>query len=196
MQGDVQDPRMKMMLARFDKDQDGKVSQEEWITAHQELFGQMDKNGDGTLSTDELAAAPMMRGQGGGEGPAMSGELLKGIMTRFDKDGDGALSKEEAPERMAALFDRLDTNGDGKLTAEELTAAGGRPGLQRKLPGGDAPQGAPGEGGLEGFKRLRQMDKNGDGEFTADEIPAELMQRLDKNGDGKVTKDELQGLRR
>ena len=29
--------------------------------------------------------------------------------------GDGAISREEAPEYMSNFFDRVDTNGDGKI---------------------------------------------------------------------------------
>lgn len=43
-----------------------------------------------------------------------------------DKNGDGALTREEAEaaglSRVLEHFDRLDTNGDGKLTQDELRA--------------------------------------------------------------------------
>ncbi len=41
---------------------------------------------------------------------------------QLDTDGDGKLSKEEAPERMQQIFDRIDTNGDGFADAEEFAA--------------------------------------------------------------------------
>lgn len=40
----------------------------------------------------------------------------------LDTDGDGKVSREEAPERLRNIFDRLDTNGDGWLDAEEAAA--------------------------------------------------------------------------
>jgi collagen type III alpha len=40
-----------------------------------------------------------------------------------DADGDGKLSKEEAPERMRENFDRIDADKDGSVSKEELTAA-------------------------------------------------------------------------
>ncbi|MEW4488078.1 hypothetical protein AB1L42_08350 [Thalassoglobus sp. JC818] len=65
----------------------------------------------------------------GGEGPGRGFNPMQGFIDRFDTDKDGAISKSEAPERMAEGFDRLDANGDGKLTAEEFEAlAGGRRG--------------------------------------------------------------------
>jgi hypothetical protein len=36
-----------------------------------------------------------------------------------DKDGDGKVSLEEAPEMVQSWFDRIDTNGDGFVDAAE-----------------------------------------------------------------------------
>ncbi len=48
-------------------------------------------------------------------------DIIKG----WDKDGDGAVSKEEwvAAGRPAERFDAVDANKDGKVTAAELEAA-------------------------------------------------------------------------
>jgi Ca2+-binding EF-hand superfamily protein len=47
------------------------------------------------------------------------------IIKQWDKDGDGAVSKDEwvAAGRPAERFDVVDANKDGKITAEELAAA-------------------------------------------------------------------------
>jgi Ca2+-binding EF-hand superfamily protein len=47
------------------------------------------------------------------------------IIKNWDKDGDGAVSKDEwvAAGRPAERFDAVDANKDGKVTAEELAAA-------------------------------------------------------------------------
>jgi Ca2+-binding EF-hand superfamily protein len=47
------------------------------------------------------------------------------IIKNWDKDGDGAVSKDEwiAAGRPAERFDVVDANKDGKVTAEELAAA-------------------------------------------------------------------------
>src|SRR5690606_2432009 len=41
----------------------------------------------------------------------------------LDKDSDGKISREEAPEGMRARFDQIDSDGDGQLTSEELSSA-------------------------------------------------------------------------
>jgi len=41
----------------------------------------------------------------------------------LDTDGDGKVSKDEAPEQMRAFFDRIDGNGDGFIDKAEADAA-------------------------------------------------------------------------
>ena len=45
---------------------------------------------------------------------------LEETFGRMDRDKDGAISKEEAPDRLKQNFDRVDANKDGKVTLEEL----------------------------------------------------------------------------
>jgi collagen type III alpha len=40
----------------------------------------------------------------------------------MDDDGDGRLSREEAPERMGPMFERMDANGDGLIDRKEIEA--------------------------------------------------------------------------
>ncbi|WP_299465571.1 HlyD family efflux transporter periplasmic adaptor subunit [uncultured Gimesia sp.] len=68
-------------------------------------------------------AAEKKKPAGGGGDPAA-------FLKRLDKDADGKVSKEEAPERMQEIFDTLDANKDGFLDAEELK--------NRKPPSGGA----------------------------------------------------------
>ena len=43
-------------------------------------------------------------------------------MLQNDTDGDGKISKAEAPERMQGFFDNLDSDGDGFVTQTEMEA--------------------------------------------------------------------------
>ncbi|HID74679.1 MAG TPA: hypothetical protein EYP56_01635, partial [Planctomycetaceae bacterium] len=50
----------------------------------------------------------------------------RGLLARLkqaDRDGDGKISKEEAPEPLKQRFDRLDKDGNGLLDADELKQA-------------------------------------------------------------------------
>ncbi len=92
-------------------------------------FKSVDTNGDGTLSTAELAAA---------EGKVQQRRIAQrraqheAGFTRLDTNKDGALSKAEfmaaaptasaAAPNGAALVTRLDANKDGRVTADEYRA--------------------------------------------------------------------------
>lgn len=56
-------------------------------------------------------------GSGGGGGGGRGFDPFQN-----DADGDGKLSREEAPERMRENFDEIDTNQDGFIDKDELEA--------------------------------------------------------------------------
>jgi HlyD family secretion protein len=73
-------------------------------------------------------AAPGGISGGPGRGPRGPGGGFD--LMSSDKDGDGKISKAEAPEFMQTFFDRVDTSGDGMLDKAEMDA------MRRKGPGG------------------------------------------------------------
>lgn len=104
----------------LDRDDSGKLSKEELGTNFGGLLETGDTDKDGSLSLDEFVKAKESKADAqrpGREGdrPARGADL--------DKDGDGKISKEEAPERLKAAFDELDADKDGLLSQEELQAA-------------------------------------------------------------------------
>jgi Ca2+-binding EF-hand superfamily protein len=136
------------------------------------------------LVAGECAAQDEKKPQRPGQGPPDFNFLLE----RFDKNKDGLLDKDEAPERMAQMFERLDLNKDGKLSREEMEKA--REALARFRP--DAPANPMGTAGT-GEPLFRIIDANGDGKLTKEEFQAaaEKLRRLDKNGDGAIDREEL-----
>ena len=48
------------------------------------------------------------------------------LMQMFDRNGDGKISRDEAPERMRQRWDQIDTDHDGFITLEELKARDAR----------------------------------------------------------------------
>ena len=77
--------------------------------------------------------------EGRGAGDRSSGR--ERIIKDLDKNGDGKISLEEAPERLREHFGRLDANGDGQIEAKELPERGEFPGGdgRERRPEGDRP---------------------------------------------------------
>lgn len=64
----------------------------------------------------------MRRGRGM---PGRPADFIGRLMQR-DRNGDGKISREEAPEQMLRRFNQIDANGDGFLDKEELQKAAER----------------------------------------------------------------------
>lgn len=62
--------------------------------------------------------------RGGGKRPGRE-EIIKRIFAA-DKDGDGKISRDEAPDRLKARFDAVDADKDGKIDRKEMESALGR----------------------------------------------------------------------
>ncbi len=74
-------------------------------------------------SGPDRRGGPGQRGPGqGGPGQRGPGRGGRGDLMQLDKDGDGKVSREEAPEGMRRFFDRLDGNGDGFIDKAEADA--------------------------------------------------------------------------
>lgn len=109
---------------------------------------------------------------------------------KADKDGDGAISRDEAGDKkvLSTHFDVIDGNKDGKLSKEELQK------FHASMRGKHK----------EAFEqRFKEADKDGDGALSKAEAETAKMpgiaarfDKADANRDGKVTKDEMQGARK
>lgn len=191
-----------------------------------EVIAKYDKDGDGKLDETERAEAaenrPARPGEGDGKGrpaAAAGGELFK----RADKNGDGKLSKDEIPEATWDRLSKADKDSDGSITEEEIKAAGGgRPGATG---GGGAPgdrlkeMDANKDGNLSKdevpervWGYMSRADTNKDDVLSKEELEAmraagggrpgggrpgqggggaEMFTNFDKNKDDKLTSDEV-----
>jgi hypothetical protein len=109
---------------------------------------------------------PTMGGAGGG------GRGQRPDLMASDKDGDGRVSKAEAPEQVAENFDRWDSNTDGFIDKEEIAAARERFRQQR------------GNGGPNGGDRPRRpateaADEAKPAEASSEEKPADAAAATD-----------------
>lgn len=89
------------------------------------------------------------------------------FISRFDKDGDGRVSREEFVNVPENHFKALDLNNDGYIDLDE------------------APKGPP-------KNPVAIFDKDGDGKLSMEEFPGpdEHFTRFDKNGDGYLDESE------
>jgi hypothetical protein len=95
--------------------------------------------GDKPANLPAIGAGAGGGGEGAGNAKGRSGS--GGLdLKALDKDSDGKLSLEEAPERMKESFSKIDADGDGFIDAKELGA------IRRKMQG-KAKGGGAGEGG-------------------------------------------------
>lgn len=148
----------RRMLPTFirllDADNDGRLSKAELAKAT-DKFAELDENGDGQLDPRELMGFPpggMAMAPGGNpemrrpgsDRPATGGNPVGPFFAQMDRNGDGKISKDEAPERMKEIFGRLDTDNDGFLSTEEMRAAAerfpNRPGANRPEGGTNRPR--------------------------------------------------------
>lgn len=110
----------QMMFSEMDLDGDGAVTLQELQTAREGRFTRADADGDGLVTRDELIAQAMTR----------AGDRIDRLLEQADGDGDGALSAAELDSlretrRMAGMermFERADTDGDGTITEAEFEA--------------------------------------------------------------------------
>jgi len=163
-----------------DKNSDGKLSEDEVPAEMWGRISQLDKDEDGSVSMQEMAA---MQRDGGPGGKGNPGEMLK----RADKNGDGNISKDEVPEEAWARLGRLDTNKDDTVTKEEFAAARG--GMKGKAgrPGDSAQRGGP-------EAIFGKFDENSDGKLSSSEVPDEMwakVSKADTDADGLVSKEEM-----
>jgi Ca2+-binding EF-hand superfamily protein len=147
-----------------------------------ELLTEMDSNGDGGLSSDELDAG--MR--------SLLPPPSSTVQFAERRSQDGAAAADE-------LFAAIDTDGDGSISKGELgvavTASAGRPPpAEGAPPPGAAPAAASSASGTSSTT-TDPLDTNEDGVVSAQERLAgeleALMTAMDSNGDKAVSADEV-----
>lgn len=108
-------------------------------------------------------------------------------LAKLDKDGDGAISREEAAgsKYLAKRFDEIDANKDGKIDRKEMKAHHEAMMAKRREMMAE---------------RFRKADRDGDGALSLAEAQDAKMKPvavhfadIDADHDGKATPDEIRG---
>lgn len=108
--------RARKMLERYDANNDNKLTQEEIDTNREAWLKEFDKNGDGKLSLDEFKQLWLK---------ARDRRAIRSFQ-RFDRDGDASVTLEEYKRPLADIVERMDRNGDGALSREDRPRRGKR----------------------------------------------------------------------
>lgn len=157
----------KQLLAKFDLNKDGKLSDEERLKAQEELKRMGGLVGSGLVP-------------GGFPGAE---EFLK----KFDKNGDGKLSDEEKLAAQAAM--QKNRRGGGPATGVGLGGNGfGGGGLFESAPVGGAPAAGDEKPGRKPNPLIKQYDLDGDGKLSDEEKAALQADRGKKKVKGKEAK--------
>ncbi|MEE2643033.1 MAG: hypothetical protein VX768_20565 [Planctomycetota bacterium] len=124
--------------------------------------------------------------------PGQGGASFERMLKALDRNQDGKLSREEAPDRMKERFAQMDGNGDGFVDRTELAKLmdmRGKRGAQPGGPAGESPRGKkgkagelPGPGNAAGGRGGRMLDL------------ARLFKEGDRNGDGNLDSREQQAI--
>ena len=115
-----------------------------------------------------------------GGGPAM-------MFERLDRNGDGAITRDEAKRQRGEMFDRLDRNKDGYLEEDEARLVQKKHHFMRKMHRAERRT-----------DRHMAMDADKDGKISLSEFtnaPSPLFKRLDSNGDGAISAGERKAAR-
>ncbi len=155
---------MYRMIARFDANDDGKLTQEEVDTTRKDIFAKHDANTDGKLSLEEFEALWV----------DFTNRRMVRAFQRIDTDGDAVITLEEYQAPFKNMVSRRDRNDDNVLDAED------RRGKKHR---------GRGAGWM-----MERFDANKDGKLTQEEIDTarkDIFAKHDANNDGKLDLDEF-----
>ncbi|MCC7495516.1 MAG: hypothetical protein IT204_24410 [Fimbriimonadaceae bacterium] len=116
------------LFAKYDKNKDGALTQDEVPAEAWQRLSKADANQDGKITAAEFEAARAKgaAGQGGegkgGDGKPGEGRTLADLFKKLDANTDGKVTAAEAGERWEKLS-KLDRDGDGAVSLEEAKAA-------------------------------------------------------------------------
>jgi len=111
----------KIEFAELDTDGNGEISAEELAAYQQARFDDIDADGDGSVTAEEMSAH-MIASFAEAQEERVAKRVEK-LLERADANEDGTLSADElSPPEGRSIFDRLDKDENGTVSAEEFEA--------------------------------------------------------------------------
>ncbi len=199
------------LFETLDKNKDGKLGQDEVlglneVKPHVELAVDLGKAKGAKGLTLKSLAKELKNSKESGESmsvelPGVKLSLLANVnapqtynyertatsyLTRYDKDSNGYLDKDELAGNLARMMQMWDGDNDGKVYAKEITASYER--MQ-----------APGQSQIrattanQGNSLFQALDQSGDGRLSLREMRTadQRIKTFDDNKDNRITQDEI-----
>jgi arylsulfatase A-like enzyme len=135
-------PWLQVHGLEMDANSDGMLSREELLAEANRVAAAYIPQADGKLPIDGLKTASSVR--------SAMGRFVREHAPELDRDGDGAISRDEIVQNALRMFDRADSQKAGAIKVDPTSAPAGRggPGAGGGGPGsGPRPGGGPPRGG-------------------------------------------------
>jgi Ca2+-binding EF-hand superfamily protein len=132
-------------LRRMDKNGDGAIGRDEFMSYHEaeagrrvdRIFAELDKKGTGRIAAADLKGAEAQRllaCDANKDGAIARQEYLncrkrvaerwmQRIFAKYDRNGDGFISREERVAALRGFFNSLDANKNGRVSRDEFGVA-------------------------------------------------------------------------
>ena len=99
------------LFNKFDANEDGVITKEEYMKFIDERFDKMDSDGNGTITKEDLYDSRFY---------TFLPELAEAVFRDSDLDNSETITREEMLKAEEARFKVMDRNGDGQLTKDEF----------------------------------------------------------------------------
>ena len=180
----------KQGLRNLDKDENGKITFEEFSYKHQKIFNNMDKDSDGFISRDEIDRKREGKNNISRYADRLDlnndlkidkNEFIRGQSNRFKRDRKASKNRRHIDSKQRRnvaekIFESADSDNNGNLNTSELSKV-------REL----APKVAKNH-------RFSQVDLDNNNKLTQEEFLAPIKKKfssMDKNQDSALDKGEL-----
>ena len=180
----------KQGLRNLDKDENGKITFEEFSYKHQKIFNNMDKDSDGFISRDEIDRKREGKNNISRYADRLDlnndlkidkNEFIRGQSNRFKRDQKASKNRRHIDSKQRRnvaekIFESADTDNNGSLNTSELSKV-------REL----APKVAKNH-------RFSQVDLDKNNKLTQEEFLAPIKKKfssMDRNQDSALDRGEL-----
>lgn len=110
-----------LITSQFDSNSDDVVDAGEWQSGTEGGFDEMDRNGDGSISVEEVdALRSEISKETGDLGASVAVVLIKQVLMSLDADNDRLVTRKEYASGCETILKKIDANSDSNVSKAEL----------------------------------------------------------------------------